>query len=210
VGSAIGFLRAPFSFEATRSAYMRLSSFDPAAVRALLAELQDEAAGFVRSCDAEAPIAAEFKAYMRYTGQGWEIPVALAAADAEAPDAGRYLDLFQKEYAVLFGRVVDGADVEITVWAVNAATPTPRPAALAAMPAAAPAQVVASRRMFDAGLGHHVEAAVVERAGLAPGQTVAGPAVVTETETTIIVPAGFTAITRPDGCIELRRGEQKE
>ncbi len=40
VGSAIGFLRAPFSFEANRSVYMRLSDFDAATIKTLLADLQ--------------------------------------------------------------------------------------------------------------------------------------------------------------------------
>ena len=36
VGSAIGFLRAPFSFEANRSVYMKLSDFDaPPVIRTL-------------------------------------------------------------------------------------------------------------------------------------------------------------------------------
>ncbi|MEL6317603.1 MAG: hydantoinase/oxoprolinase family protein, partial [Pseudomonadota bacterium] len=56
VGSAIGFLRAPFSFEASRSVYMRLSRFDAAAAAALLAELGAEATGFVRACDPDAEI----------------------------------------------------------------------------------------------------------------------------------------------------------
>ncbi|MEM6850015.1 MAG: hydantoinase/oxoprolinase family protein, partial [Pseudomonadota bacterium] len=77
VGSAIGFLRAPFSFEATRSVYMRMNAFDPGAAKALLAELTEEATGFVRSCDATADVGAEVKLFMRYVGQGWEIPVAL-------------------------------------------------------------------------------------------------------------------------------------
>lgn len=77
VGSAIGFMRALFSFEANRSVYMRLAAFDAERIKALLAELQAEAAGFVRSCDAGAQVVSEFKVYMRYSGQGWEIPVTL-------------------------------------------------------------------------------------------------------------------------------------
>ena len=65
VGSAIGFLRAPFSFEANRSVYMKLSNFDPARIKSLLTDLKSEATGFVRSCDAEAEILSEFKVYMR-------------------------------------------------------------------------------------------------------------------------------------------------
>ncbi len=43
-------------------------------VTALFAEMETEATGFVRSCDAHSEIIAEHKVYMRYTGQGWEIP----------------------------------------------------------------------------------------------------------------------------------------
>ena len=49
VGSAIGFLRAPFGFEATRSVYMRLADFDADRIKALLKDLGEEATGFVLS-----------------------------------------------------------------------------------------------------------------------------------------------------------------
>ena len=49
VGSAIGFLRAPFSFEANRSVYMKASAFDPPSIKALLSELRAEATAFVRT-----------------------------------------------------------------------------------------------------------------------------------------------------------------
>ncbi len=74
VGSAIGFLRAPFSFEATRSVFMKMSRFTPQIAAQIFHDLEAEATRFVRSCDTTAPIAAEFKVYMRYAGQGWEIP----------------------------------------------------------------------------------------------------------------------------------------
>jgi N-methylhydantoinase A len=47
VGSAIGFLRAPFSYEATRGLFQRLDAFDAGAVNAALAQMREEAAGFV-------------------------------------------------------------------------------------------------------------------------------------------------------------------
>jgi N-methylhydantoinase A len=36
-----------------------------------------------------------------------------------------------------------------------------------------------------------------------PGQTIAGPALITEDETTIVVPTSRTAIARPDGTIDI-------
>ncbi|MFQ5565950.1 MAG: hydantoinase/oxoprolinase family protein, partial [Paracoccaceae bacterium] len=205
VGSAIGFLRAPFSFEATRSAYMRLSDFSPAAAKRVLEELSAEAAEFVRSCDAEAGIVTEARAYMRYVGQGWEIPVDFGPEDAADPTAARCLRLFEDAYAALFGRIVDGVDIEVTSWAVKAATPLPPAEAIGTAEAGAEAGVGETRPLFDPGLGEVIEAGVVARDALAPGGWLAGPAMVTERETTVVIPAGFTATMRADGTVEVVR-----
>ena len=203
VGSAIGFLRAPFSFEANRSVYMKLSDFDATRIKTLLAELRDEATGFVRNCDAGAKILSEYKVYMRYSGQGWEIPIVLDEADALNPDAARFEALFETDYAKLFGRTVEGLDIEITVWSVNATTPPEEVARTAEQSPGAAADVALTRRIFDPALSEYCEADVVLRGQMAPGQTAQGPAAITEDETTIILPASRRAICQPDGCIDI-------
>jgi N-methylhydantoinase A len=203
VGSAIGFLRAPFSFEATRSVYMKLSGFAPQVVKTLLAEMEAEAMGFVRTCDADAPIKAEYKVYMRYTGQGWEIPISLTPEQAQNPDAAEFLALFEADYTTLFGRTVAGMDVEITVWAVNATTEVAAVETIGATPAGKVAEVLNSRALFDPIKGAPSAAAIVPRAALSAGDWVAGPALITEDETTIVVPASRTATARPDGTIDI-------
>jgi len=205
VGSAIGFLRAPFSFEANRSVYMTLSDFDPVRITDLLGDLQSEATGFVRTCDADSPINCEFKVYMRYTGQGWEIPVTLSEAQATAPNAATFLSLFEADYTRLFGRTVAGLDVEITVWSVNATTPPSPVEPLGAAGRGGTIIGTGTRAVFDPALAQVVDAAVVARTGLMDGATIDGPAVLTEDETTIIVPASRTATHLPDGCIDLTR-----
>ena len=203
VGSAIGFLRAPFSFEANRSVYMRISDLDAAAVRRLLADLREEATAFVRSCDAAAEIQSEFKIYMRYAGQGEEIPVVIDAEQAANPDAAVYQTRFEQEYEVLFGRIVDGMDVEITVWSANATT-SPQPAQpVAALAETAPAAAGGLRRMFDPALGRTVDSSVVSREGLVAGNTIDGPAAITEDETTIVLPSSRRAVRQADGCIDV-------
>jgi len=203
VGSAIGFLRAPFSFEANRSVYMKLSDFDADRIKTLLAELQEEATGFVRNCDAGAEILSEYKVYMRYSGQGWEIPIVLDEADALNPNAVRFEALFEADYAKLFGRTVEGLDIEITVWSVNATTPPEAVARTAEQSPGTAADVALIRRMFDPALAEYCDADVVLRAQMAPGQTAQGPAAITEDETTIILPASRRAICQPDGCIDI-------
>ena len=205
VGSAIGFLRAPFSFEANRSVYMRLNEFDPGRVKTLLEELTEEATGFVRSCDAHSPIVADVKVYMRYTGQGWEIPVDVPQSHAADPDAGHFGSRFEEEYTKLFGRPVAGLDVEITVWAVNATTQVPDVEPVKEAVETSVVEVAATRDVFEPARGHVVEAGVVARDRIKPGGSVSGPAVITEAETTIVVPGSRIATGQSDGCIELRR-----
>jgi N-methylhydantoinase A len=203
VGSAIGFLRAPFSFEANRSVYMKLSDFDAGKIKSLLSDLKIEATGFVRTCDAVSPILLEFKVYMRYTGQGWEIPIELSEDQAMTPDAATFEARFIEDYTKLFGRPVAGMDIEITVWSVNATTPPEVVARVSETSGENEASADGTRKVFDAAGGTYVEADLVLRDQMKAGQRVRGPAVVTEAETTIIVPASRDAICQPDGCIDL-------
>ncbi|AXI54469.1 methylhydantoinase [Sulfitobacter sp. JL08] len=203
VGSAIGFLRAPFSFEATRSLYMKLSDFEADTIRDVLADLQREATAFVRSCDANSDIQAEFKAYMRYTGQGWEIPVVLTPEQAANPDMSTFQRLFEEDYANLFGRVVEGMDVEMTVWAVNATTPPAPVSPVTEASGTGSAAISGTRDVFDPALARAVSAQIVARNALKTGDVVHGPAVITEDETTIVVPSSRMALAQPDGCIDV-------
>ena len=204
VGSAIGFLRAPFSFEANRSVYMRLSDFSPSVIKYLLAELEKEARGFVTRCDDQAEILSEYKVYMRYSGQGWEIPVMLTAEQAQSPSMTTFKQLFEADYESLFGRVVDGMDIEITVWAVNATTPPQAVEKASEQAILDAAKINSQRRMFDPALGQEQQASVILRSDMQAGQTVDGPAAIVEDETTVIVPSSRSAIMQRDGCIDVQ------
>ncbi|MGD9916274.1 MAG: hydantoinase B/oxoprolinase family protein, partial [Rhizobiaceae bacterium] len=69
------------------------------------------------------------------------------------------------------------------------------------------AEPVDTRRMFSEGEWH--EAAVYRRETLAPGQTVAGPALMIEPHQTIVVEPGWRAEITPHDHVLLRRAEQK-
>ncbi|MGI9464306.1 MAG: hydantoinase/oxoprolinase family protein, partial [Aestuariivirgaceae bacterium] len=150
------------------------------------------------------------KAYVRYVGQGWEIPVELAAADIEAPQSDRLLALFEEQYASLFARTVAGLDVEVTSWSITAATPAPAAEPVVVLLPDERASGDTSRQLFDPVNGGYVAAMAIERANLAAGHYVEGPAVITEAETTIIVPSGFTATAQADGSIDVVRSVREE
>ena len=205
VGSAIGFLRAPFSFEANRSVYMRLSNFKVAVIQHILSELETESSSFVRSCDANAEMRSEYKAYMRYTGQGEEIPIVLSKEQALNPDASTFHQLFEKDYIGLFGRAVEGMDIEITVWSVNTSTIPVAVTAIDLSVQFVQASSSGERRLFDPALGENVQADIILRNSLEADSFILGPAVITEDETTIILPSSRQAICQTDGCIDIQR-----
>jgi N-methylhydantoinase A len=88
------------------------------------------------------------------------------------------------------------------VRAATPAVPAPPVEDAAGGPAAASE---GTRALYDASSGQHAEAALIRREAFGTGQSLSGPAVVTERETTVIVPPGFAAVMQPDGCIDLRR-----
>lgn len=203
VGSAIGFLRAPFSFEANTSVFMRLSAFAPEQVKQLFAAMQEEASSFVRSCDQAAKINTDYKVYMRYSGQGWEIPVPLTSDQVSQPESAVFKACFEQAYEQLFARTVAGMEIEITVWSVNAYTERAVPDVVAVPQQRYFVTPDENRQIFDPSSAGFVSAAVIGREALMPGQAVHGPALITEAETTIIIPSSRTALAHDDGTIDM-------
>ena len=201
VGSAIGFLRAPFSFEANNSVFMQLSSFDPVRVKQLFADMEKEASAFVRSCDQDANIKTEYKVYMRYAGQGWEIPVPLTVQHITKPDTADYKACFEREYEQLFARTVAGMEIEITVWSVNAYTEPPEARPVQQQTHQRTLETTNTRPLFDPALSTFVNATVAQRDAVKDTTQIIGPAMLTEDETTIIVPSSRDAVACGDGTI---------
>lgn len=212
VGSAIGFLRAPFGYEALGSHVIRLSEFDAAVMNGLVAELKETAEKFVREGAGAGRHDCEITAFMRYAGQGWEIPVPLAEHTFTAADRDRLKADFQTAYARFFGRSIDalgGLEIEIVTLSVKVESRQPAPAPhdlSTGTPAPVPAGQ-GERAVFDPDTGEMMPSAIVARSALVPGQRIAGPAVIVERETSTVVTSPFDAVLQSDGSILLIRKE---
>ncbi|MGN7738063.1 hydantoinase/oxoprolinase family protein [Ensifer sp. 22564] len=204
VGSAIGFLRAPFGFESVRSAYSRLSRFDADAINRTISELVAEATSFVRSGAPDADPNLECTAYMRYVGQGWEVPITIDVRDYADVDGALFRALFDAQYEHFFGRVIDGLDVEIVSWSLRATSKVTPPARISTVGKAGDATVRGTREIFDVQEGRFQQASVVSRHDMKPGDWVAGPAVITERETSTIITASREVVMQADGCLLVR------
>ncbi|WP_426441300.1 hydantoinase/oxoprolinase family protein [Bradyrhizobium genosp. P] len=207
VGSAIGFLKAPFAYEAVASRLARLSQFDVAEVNSLLAQLRISAEGFVRT-GANARITVEITAFMRYAGQGWEIPVSLPDELFDDDAICKLESLFRASYQRFFGRTIDGLDgldIEVVTWSVKATDDRPPAARHRLTTGDRTIQPTAIRPVFDPATGATQDYVIVERDALSPGDRVVGPAVITERETSTVVMTAFDAVRQSDGAILLIR-----
>ncbi|WP_422037768.1 hydantoinase/oxoprolinase family protein [Roseibium sp.] len=205
VGSAIGFLRAPFSYEATRGLFQTLTDFDAEAVNAALQAMEAEAREFVEQGIQEGRTTTRLTAFMRYAGQGWEIPVPLPYRAFSRSDTPAILAAFEEAYRTLFGRTIDGLAPEITNWSLIVTSVLPEPDAVRRRDGCTEAEAVRTRPIFDAALRRNVDAREVERHAMETGTVVDGPAAIVEAETTTIVTSAYRAIRQPDGCLLLIR-----
>jgi N-methylhydantoinase A len=207
VGSAIGFLRAPFGYEAVRGAFVRLSSFDAEYANAVLQGLTDESVEIARSGSAGGKILIERKAFMRYRGQGWEIAVGLPDGTLSEDSAVQLRSLFEAQYSRLFGSAPPGLDVEVMNWSVRAVSQTAPVEKVRRAAASHDVSPLTYRRIFDPRSGEFLQAASIDRQDLTVGARISGPAAIVERETTTIVTAAFEAIMQIDGCLRLVRKE---
>ena len=206
VGSAIGFLRAPVGYEVVRSLYQRLSIFDTGAVNTLLSSMREEAAAVVEPGRLGADLSETRIAFMRYVGQGHEIPVPLPARTLSADDVFDIRAAYDREYAKFFDRAVPGSDIEVLSYAVVLTTPAQEIAAAGTVAASATAAPVGQRIVRDTATGETAAWAIHDRAAMAPGTRVAGPAIIAEDETSTLVGPGWQAIVNSLGYLELSKG----
>ncbi|GJM38293.1 MAG: N-methylhydantoinase A [Acidimicrobiales bacterium] len=205
VGSAIGFLRAPFSYEAIRSFYTTTKDFDAAGANAMLAELAAEATSFVRA-GTDAPITISRQVAMRYKGQGWEIPVTIDDGEFDEFAAEALATAFTKAYIEFFGRAIDDLAIEAVSWAVRVSSveDAPEPVALSS-DADASVAVSGSRPIYDPSERADTAAAVIHRDAVAVGARVDGPAVIVEQQTTTVLAGHHVAVMQPDGSLLVTR-----
>jgi N-methylhydantoinase A len=196
VGSAIGILLTPASYEIVRSLPMRLDAFDEKRVALLFASLRKEAEDVVRAAAPGAVLAETRAAFMRYVGQGHEIPVSLTVAPVSAtPRSVETLrTAFEAAYRALYGRVIPGMAIEILSWSLRVSAPPPAAEKIAPPQALRNATPTGVREVLDAGASRRLSYGVFDRASLAPGDLVRGPALIVEAQTTTIVSARFDAV----------------
>ncbi len=205
VGSAVGFLFAPVSFELVRTHYSILDQLDIGHLNRFFAAMIHEAETVVRAGTSGDELLYQRTAFMRYHGQGHEIEIDLPNRDLLDADIAHLQQAFEKEYALQFSRTVPGMAIEILNWSVRVSS---RPAPISttgAVPRRREKEPQQRCTVLCDLTGDEVEAGVYKRSSLEPGDALSGPALILEPQTTTLVSADFTAVVDADGNLLLNR-----
>ena len=191
VGSAVGFLYAPISFEIVRSRYTLLADADLTAIADLFAQMRADAMAVVEKGADGVDVQSRASAFMRYRGQGHEIEILLPDRDLGASDLSTLTTAFEAAYAHQFLRPVPGMQIEVLNWALRLTTPDSAVAQDLATLTTTQVNITEHADIHCDVAGKTVQAALVARETLRPGNTLSGPALVTEAQTTTFVGADF-------------------
>jgi N-methylhydantoinase A len=201
--SAFGALVTPVRLDLVRSALSPLAELDWSEVERMLGEMNEEAvAALAEAGTPGGQVRWRFGADLRYTGQQNEVSVSLDCDPREARDLGAIRAAFEGAYFAQYGVNPSHVPIEVVSWRMTAQAPETAIEPSARLPAR-PGAPNRERRIPlwpEAG-----STQVFDRAALAPGQTVAGPALIEERETTIVLPPGWTGTVDRLGCITATR-----
>jgi N-methylhydantoinase A len=189
VGSTFGLLAAPLAFDFVRSAYSRMDELDWKFANGLLNDMAEEGRKVLESSGLSArEINYQRTADMRYVGQGHEVSVSLPDGVLSAAHLQEISAAFDETYRNLYGRQGPDVPLEVINWRVVASGP--RPAMNFELQQGASGHGdprKGSRRAYLPEGGDYLDIAVLDRYALKPGLQFAGPAIVEERESTLII-----------------------
>jgi N-methylhydantoinase A len=191
VGSTFGLLAAPLAFDFVRSAYSRLDELDWQFANTLLNEMAAEGRQVLESSGlSEEEISYQRTADMRYVGQGHEVSVSLPDGRLGVRHLETIVGTFENTYQALYGRKGPDVSLEIINWRVVARGPQPQlDIKLQQESVGLGNAIKGSRSAYFPARGGFGETPVYDRYGLKAGMAFAGPAIVEERESTLIIGA---------------------
>jgi|TARA_B100000959_G_scaffold239688_1_gene260484 N-methylhydantoinase A len=208
VGSALGFLKAPAAYEIVQSLYQHLSELDTGRVEKMFSDMRQQAQTIIDACRPKYAVKEMRKAFMRYIGQGHEIEVELPDELKNEHDRGVLKQRFDKEYRLQYARIIPDMDIEILSWSLRLyAEPENKQDSLdlEIKSMKDPISPSDTRRAYHFEKNTFKSVPVFQRSEFEFGQTLEGPLLVQETDTSIVVPEGFSVSLVSGGHLMLEQ-----
>jgi len=201
--SAFGTLVTSLRLDLVRSDLVRIKDLDWKRIERILNELVEESsAALMEAGCAQNEIRLVFGADLRYFGQQSELTVTFDADPRSHSDVDRLISVFEKAYNNLYGVNPSHVPIELVTWRVTARGPVVPFHRTMALPTS-PGEPKTYRTVHA--WQEDTKTPVYDRNTLASGQSIAGPAIIEERETTTAIPPGWSATVDQFGCIIARK-----
>jgi N-methylhydantoinase A len=210
VGSAFGLLISPIGMDFWRSSVRVAEQLRWDEVSALLEDLREEAVSILSGTRGR-DLNFAYSLDARYAGQGSELSVELSEA-CLGPDIARHvIERFQETYQKLYGRRIAAGVVEAVTWKLLATAYSPDLTGVMSSGATRADEHGRPEKKGTQQVYLHpdgwVTATVYDHADLMPGDTVAGPALVRQPESTILIGAEETGTVDARSSVVVHLGE---
>lgn len=188
VTSALGFLVSPKASEEIRSFISLLEDMQWEKLNATLEEMEEKGYSFLQNLGIQKEAATVQRiADMRYQGQGHEISVSIPVGQLSQQSLTQIEKNFEGEYLLRYGRTIDAIPKESVTWRVIVSGPTPE---------LYPKQVVKTnsenflkghRKVYWRETKGYIDCPVYDRYLIPIEQTLQGPAIIEEMESTTVI-----------------------
>lgn len=189
--SALGCLAAPLAFEQMASLPSQLRETDWEKVNHLFAHMENQGKAALREAEIDMS-AIEFirSADMRLTGQIHEIHIPLPSGPLSKDTVPHILEAFHQTYERLYRRVNRTIPIEVLNWRLVSKAPDPRVVLQhePMQPGLDSQEALKERReVYFAEWNAFRSCRVYDRYALRPGMIIAGPAIIEERESTVVI-----------------------
>ena len=201
--SAFGTLVTPIRIDLARSNLMKLAQMDWIIVDVLMSEMIAEGKeALVNAGLSSDSIGYSFSVDMRYIGQQTEVTVPLGRDFPTEKDSESFAYMFEQEYQNVYGLSLGDMEIEIVAWRVSAFSLSESRFVDREFDVR-PGSPKGRRSIF---LGSGVLTAdVYDRETLGMEQTLQGPCIIEERETTILILPNWRATVASDGAVIAER-----
>jgi N-methylhydantoinase A len=212
VGSALGFFTAPVAFDLSRSHRLVLDEADFADIEDLFAQLEKEGAAILADAAKGDRVTFQRTLLMRFVGQGAETDLVIDPKPFTQWTRQEIRDRFDTEYKRLYGRTYPETPVEFVTFKVRATLPT-KPFTMPQLigdETRLDACIKGQRKAFSVLQKAYIDFTVYDRSRLFAGAKFAGPAIIEERESTIVMGEDATATVDDKGFVWIRIGEDEK
>jgi len=212
ITSAVGLLTTDLKYDAIRTEFQLQGSVDPAKLNDDLRTMESE----LREALLAAGVAPEGVVFqragdLRYQGQGYELRVELPGGELDGAALGDLFQRFHARHEVEYDHAFPDSLIEIVNLRVTGIGPMPKigPSLPGGERSLEAALLGSDRSLFR--VDEHLQAFTTHRYARdrLPLETpIPGPAIILQTDTTTVVPPGWTASLLTDGNLLLNREAQ--